>query len=49
MGTALLNTVGRNLMAWIHTSVESDDRLVISADGVLDLIALDALQVDGTL
>jgi hypothetical protein len=44
---ALLTAAGRALMAWVCESVGPVDHLIISADGVLHLIALDALKVDG--
>jgi tetratricopeptide (TPR) repeat protein len=44
---ALLGSVGQGLMGWVVKSVRPVQHLVISADGVLSLVALDALQVDG--
>jgi tetratricopeptide (TPR) repeat protein len=44
---ALLSAAGHALMAWVYESAGPVDHLIISADGVLHLIALDALKIDG--
>ena len=43
----LLNAIGHELLSWLVSSAGATSRLVVSADGVLNLIALDAFPVDG--
>jgi len=45
----VLETMGRELMAWLVNSPKEAARLVVSADGLLNLLALDALRLDGHL
>jgi hypothetical protein len=43
----LLGTVGRELLSWLLAQAEKTHRLVLSPDGILNLVAFDALAVDG--
>ena len=45
----LLGTVGQELMGWLVKKAGTTSRLVLSPDGLLNLVAFDALSVDGGL
>jgi tetratricopeptide (TPR) repeat protein len=46
-GDSVLDSVGSDLMGWVVASVGDADRLIVSADGILRLLALDALTIKG--
>jgi tetratricopeptide (TPR) repeat protein len=46
-GANILSTIGTELAGWLVTSAGASTRLVISPDGILNLIAFDALTVAG--
>jgi tetratricopeptide (TPR) repeat protein len=46
-GDEVLGAVGDQLMQWLVTHSGTSDRLVLSPDGLLSLVALDALTVNG--
>jgi CHAT domain-containing protein/tetratricopeptide (TPR) repeat protein len=43
----LLSVTGRELMDWLIKQADTTHRLVLSPDGILNLVAFDALVVDG--
>jgi tetratricopeptide (TPR) repeat protein len=45
----VLGTVGTELLGWLASQAGKTDRLVLSPDGILGLVAFDALTVDGEL
>jgi len=46
-GTELLDSMGRELLRWLTSRADGAQRLIMSLDGLLGIIAVDALPVDG--
>jgi tetratricopeptide (TPR) repeat protein len=48
-GDEVLETLGRELLGWLVDAPKAANRLIVSPDGLLNLLALDALRIDGQL
>lgn len=48
-GTELTDAVGRELLGWLVRQADVAKRLVVSPDGLLSVVAIDALSVEGRL